>query len=357
MRILVAGVSIRYIAQSAAMAGHSVIAADCYCDLDLERCAGITARLSLDDVESSLNALIREFSPEAIVLGTGFEELDLKGVPVLNNPRDKAAMVSDKLWTSRWLEKKGYPSIPTLEPEDCRSLPVVVKPRRGAGGLGCKLFRSYSDLNSDEEMIVQPFIEGRPASASVIAASGEAQTIAVNEQIIGALWAGAGDFKYAGNITPLEPGCPEIAEMAESIVAELGLVGSNGVDFLLTDVGPVVVEVNPRFQGSLDAVELSVGMNVFQAHLQAFQGLLPPKIRPRISAGRAIIYAMEDTRIEREMGEEWIRDIPRPGALIKRSMPICSILATGGCQAEVMSLLKERALMVYPRSSSRGSIG
>ena len=83
--------------------------------------------------------------------------------------------------------------------------------------------------------------------------------------------------------------------MAEEIIAKLGLVGSNGVDFLLTEKGPVVVEVNSRFQGSLDTVELSGGGNVFQAHLQSFAGRLPKKpAQPRRTAGRIIVYAPRD---------------------------------------------------------------
>ena len=40
----------------------------------------------------------------------------------------------------------------------------------------------------------------------------------------------------------------EMAGMAKSMVIGLGLLGSNGVDFMLTKEGPVVVEVNPRFR-------------------------------------------------------------------------------------------------------------
>lgn len=346
MRILVAGVSIRYIACSAARAGHSVIALDCFCDLDLERCASKMAHLSLDELENSLKAYIQEFSPDALVLGTGLEELKINGIKVLNNPPDKAAMVSDKLWFAHWLEKKGFPFIPTLELVEHLRTSVIVKPRKGAGGIGCRYLNGTEELNFGEDMIVQPLVEGKPASSSVIANGREAVTIAINEQIIGAEWAGARGFEYVGNITPLEPDCPEIGEMAEEIIAELGLIGCNGVDFLLTKDGPVVVEVNPRFQGSLDAVELSMGINVFHAHQQAFQGLLPLKPQPEISAGRAIIYAEKDLRIEREMRGEWIRDVPRPGTFIKKGMPLCSLLAIGEGREATINELKNYALML-----------
>ena len=129
-------------------------------------------------------------------------------------------------------------------------------------------------------MIAQELITGRPASVSVIGNGREARAIAVNEQLIGVPWAGAKGFRYSGNITPLAPPQCGIGQMAEEIIAKLGLVGSNGVDFLLTEKGPVVVEVNSRFQGSLDTVEMAAGNNVFQAHLQSFLGMLPESASP-----------------------------------------------------------------------------
>jgi predicted ATP-grasp superfamily ATP-dependent carboligase len=206
-------------------------------------------------------------------------------------------------------------------------------------------------------LIIQEWIEGQPGSVSVVGNGREARAVATNEQIIGAAFAGAKDFRYSGNITPLEPDCPELAGMAEEIISELRLVGSNGVDSLLTKKGPVVVEVNPRFQGSLDTVELSTGLNIFKAHLEAFRGILPerPLPVPRRTAGRVIFYAQKDLLIGPELFLEGstdclpdcltgcLTDIPRPGSLIKEGDPIASILATGSNRADVLKLLKDRA--------------
>jgi predicted ATP-grasp superfamily ATP-dependent carboligase len=132
--------------------------------------------------------------------------------------------------------------------------------------------------------------------------------------------------------------------MAEDIVAELELVGSNGVDFLLTDDGPVVVEVNPRFQGSLDSVELATGQNIFQAHLQSFSKVLPERMKmPCLSAGRAIIYASRDMQIVEDLSATWARDVPGHGCKIGKDDPILSILAAGKGRKEVLALLTKRA--------------
>lgn len=343
MRVLVAGFNVRHIACSARRAGHQVFAADCYCDLDLERCASATALISRDRAMEDLVACMERFRPQALVLGPGLEEAEVKGVPVFNNLREKVSQVSDKLWLARWLEEKGFPFIKTNDSPEGASYPAVVKPRKGAGGMDCRLARDAGELKFSEGMIVQDFIAGRPASVSVIGNGQQARAVAANEQLIGAAWTGAEAFRYSGNITPLEPPFPGLEEMAEEIISQLGLVGSNGVDFLLTDSGPVVVEVNARFQGSLDTVEMASGLNVFQAHVDAFRGLLPNRPITKSSAGRAIIYAHRDVVAPKIAIKEWTADVPRPGWQVKKGDPVLSLLARGEGRMQVLSLLQRRA--------------
>jgi predicted ATP-grasp superfamily ATP-dependent carboligase len=348
MRILVIGVNIRHIACSARRAGHEVFAVDGYCDLDTERCAEEMAQLPREGPEESISLFVEKFRPEAIVLGPGLEEAHVKGVPVLNNPPEKTSLVSDKLWLASWLEKSGFPFIETYASAEDLGFPILVKPRKGAGGVGCRRVDDPSDLLWGEGLIAQEIILGRAASVSVIGNGHEARALAVNEQLIGASWAGAKGFRYSGNITPLYPPQCNVAGMAEEIIARLGLVGSNGVDFLITESGPVVVEVNCRFQGSLDTVEMATGMNVFQAHLQSFQGKLPPtRGAAGCFAGRAIIYAASDIEIKADLLKPWTSDVPRPGSRIARDDPILSILAKGPDRNGVLAQLKKRAAMLF----------
>ena len=347
MRILVIGINIRHIAGSASRAGHEVFAVDCYCDEDLARWAKETAKLPREGAEEHISFFIEKFRPDAVVLGPGLEEASVRGMPVLNNSPEKTAQVSDKLWLARWLEDKGFPFIMTkLSAEDLR-FPFLVKPRRGAGGVGCRVVSSASELKWEEGLIAQELIFGLPASVSVIGNGRAARAIAVNEQLIGLSWAGAKGFRYSGNITPLAAPQCDVAQMAEEIIAALGLVGSNGVDFLLTENGPVVVEVNSRFQGSLDTVELSSGTNVFQAHLQSFLGWLPKLPAPSsCTAGRVIIYAPSDLTIKKDLVRDWTADVPGKGSRIAKDDPILSIMAQGSSRDEVIAKLKARAEML-----------
>ncbi|MCX6672643.1 MAG: ATP-grasp domain-containing protein [Methanothrix sp.] len=347
MRVLVIGINIRHIARSASLAGHEVFAVDCYCDVDLAGCAKETAKMPREGAKEHLPFYVEKFRPDAVVLGPGLEEASVRGVPVLNNPPKKTAQVSDKLWLARWLEEKGFPFIKTqLSAEDLR-FPFLAKPRRGAGGVGCRVVSSPFELKWEEGLIAQELIFGRPASVSVIGNGREARAIAVNEQLIGLSWAGAKGFRYSGNITPLAPPQCAIGQMAEEIIAALSLVGSNGVDFLLTEKGPVVVEVNSRFQGSLDTVELSGGDNVFQAHLQSFLGMLPERpAPPRCTAGRIIVYAPCDLAIEADLVRDWTSDVPGKGSRIAADDPVLSIMALGSSRDEVLAQLKRRTAML-----------
>jgi len=373
MRVLVIGINIRHIARSASLAGHEVFAVDCYCDMDLSRYAKETAKMPREGAAEHLSFYVEKFHPDAIVLGPGLEEASVRGVPVLNNPPKKTAQVSDKLWLAGWLEEKGFPFIKTKRfvVGDNMHFPFLVKPRKGAGGVGCRIVEKPSHPHThgstgesmpggmrgdnEEELIAQELIIGRPASVSVIGNGREARAIAVNEQLIGVPWAGAKGFRYSGNITPLAPPQCGIGLMAEEIIAKLGLVGSNGVDFLLTEKGPVVVEVNSRFQGSLDTVELSGGDNVFQAHLQSFWGKLPKHPAPASCiAGRIIVYAPCDLTIEADLLRDWAADVPGKGSRIAADDPVLSIMAQGSSREEVIAQLKTRAATLGDLIKTKG---
>ncbi|HWQ19172.1 MAG TPA: ATP-grasp domain-containing protein [Methanotrichaceae archaeon] len=360
MRILAIGQSVRNIACSATRAGHEVIAADFYCDLDLPECACRVVPIPQPPVaDEMLDRYINQLGPDAVVLGPGLETAAVRCAMVLNNPRDLIMKASDKLWLAGWLGRRGYPHIPTRSVDDAQNFPSVVKPRTGAGGAGCTRVRDQSGLDAAVqeasavgEVLVQDWVDGIPASVSVIGNGKEARAVAVNEQLIGEGWTGAKGLRYSGNITPLEasPGLKEeMVDIAEGVASDLGLIGSNGIDFILAEGGPVVVEVNPRFQGSLEAVELAHDINIFQAHLESFKGLLPDMPASHRTAGRAIVYASRDTIIEEDLRSriDGITDVPRIGARILRDEPMASILAAGPSRGWVFSMLRDGASRMH----------
>ncbi len=367
MRVLVVGQNVRHIAASASRAGHRVFAADCYNDLDLSESAFRSILLGADpsipgDLGRSAELIIREVVEgdliDRLVLGPGIEEMKVGGVEVLNNPPEKISLVSDKLWLGRWLEREGFPGVPTHplgEEGDHRGFPLMVKPRKGAGGVENRLVFTEEELAEVAgDLIVQEMAVGTPASVSVVADGEGAVAISANEQLIGTEWLGGSGFRYCGNVSPLDPSIDasavgDMMDIGEEIAIRLGLVGSNGIDFVITESGPVVLEVNPRFQGSLDAVEISTGMNVFQAHILSFDGSLPDRPKPRGFGGRGVIFAKSDIKIGADLRTVTasIADVPRPGTIAKRGDPLSSILSFGEDWKGAMDLLKRRSWAVY----------
>ncbi|HPY72434.1 MAG TPA: ATP-grasp domain-containing protein [Methanothrix sp.] len=368
-RVLVVGQSVRSIALSAARSGHIVFAADCYSDLDLVESVSGSAHLDWDPAapedlafkaRAVIEAAIEADSVDCLVLGPGVEGMKVGGVRVLNNPPEKVAEASDKLWLARWLEAEGFATVPTVPIGEVRpgAFPLMVKPRRGAGGAENRLVYTDEELALLEgELIAQRFVRGTSASVSVIADGERAVAISANEQLIGTEWLGGAGYRYCGNITPLALPRAASAEMmraAEEIASRLQLVGSNGVDFILADSGPVVLEVNPRFQGSLDAVEISTGLSLFQAHLLSFDGVLPKRPAPRRFGGRGVLYAEEDLRIDGDLraATTSIADVPRPGSVARRGEPITSIISSARDRDGALALLRRRCSRI--RRALRG---
>lgn len=220
----------------------------------------------------------------------------------------------------------------------------MIKPRYGSGGMRNILVSNEEELAAFEnqaladEYIAQEFIDGIPCSSSVIGTGDEAVVVALNEQLIGIPWLTRLPFAYCGNITPLSSRFEnEMRDYATRIALEFGLLGSNGVDFMLTEKGIMAIEVNPRFQGSLDTVELSTGLNIFDAHIRSFSGELPQIKEHVFFASKTIAYAKNKLKINNKV-EKYLKsclekgiaaDVPPSGRLVLPDEPITTFIGTG----------------------------
>jgi len=376
--ILVIGYSTRNIVCSAKKAGYNAYAIDAFCDTDLRECAaGSKVFDSANEVDiktigrEKIIELIDGFNVDfdGIVLGSGFEMMDLSNHSwaVLNNKPQVMQEVSDKEKFAKRLDSLGVPHPHTysgIEPGSVE-YPVMIKPKYAGGGLFNRMAASEEELYLilDElsglypplpakDMLVQDFVSGTPASVSVLSTGDRALAIAINEQLIGVPWLTELPFAYCGNITPFEtPYAKKMCEMAEELVLEFGLVGSNGVDFIVTDSGPAVIEVNARFQGSMDSVELATGFNVFAAHVKAFGDKLP-RVQPVVDqfAARAVVYADRDIVINNQMMsgilKEHAVDIPDTGYKAHANEPVTSIIATGKNRHDVLDNVRNSVCQV-----------
>ncbi len=344
MKILVICKSSRSIVCSAKKAGHTVYALDHFGDTDLIKCADKAH--SLENIpEKGIYELARSFGDiDAVVLGPGFEKLKFKNI--LNNRLSVMEEVNDKLKIAEKFRSMDipHPETETLDKASGLGFPLMIKPRSGSGGIRNAVARNEDELalfsarDDAGELIAQEFVEGVPCSASLIGTGDEAVVVSLNEQLIGVPWLTRLPFAYCGNITPFVSGfSEEMIRYSMQIALEFKLAGSNGVDFIRTKNGIVAIEVNPRFQGSIDTVELSTGINVFDAHMESFKGGLPKPKKAKCFAAKNILYADRRVVIDRKLSDRLIKcmnarravDVPQSGWTVQPDEPVTTFLGTG----------------------------
>ncbi|MHC1597718.1 MAG: ATP-grasp domain-containing protein [Methermicoccaceae archaeon] len=358
-RVAIVGSNVRHVVLSAVRAGFEVWAFDGYLDRDLLSLSRET--FFFKDMKGALLhalELVKRGVCDSFVLASGIETsagLDVS-LP-LNPPMPLMLRASDKLALSSVLDGLDIPTPEVFTPSNV-SYPAVVKPRFGAGGRYVKVVSSDEQLraamrdivSAGAQPVVQRFVEGVRISASVIATRRGARVVCLNEQLSGERFLHAPDMRYCGNISPAS--CPKQARVeraAERVCEALGLVGSCGVDFVVGDE-PWVVEVNPRFQGSLDTAEEALRFSMFRAHVDAFA-----EKEPRVgSAGRevwarGIYYAPRDVVVKGRLDEVLsrglelgiFRDVPQKGVSMPRDEPLVSIVVHGSTRGDAIGQLME----------------
>jgi hypothetical protein len=343
-RVLVAGFSTRHVAQSAARAGYEVCAVDHFCDQDLFWCTTDREKfLDLADLPDAIQEICRRHSFDLVIVTSGAEDLVLH-LPLCGTPHDKAARFLDKLEIQHFFEDIRVP-VPRLMDEG--EYPAMIKPRRGAGGWRNSIVQdsaglsAWENLNPGIPFFRQKIIEGIPASVCCVTDGSGARAIAANEQILRGN--GVSSYGFCGSVTPLDhPLCQEMVTRAEQIAAASGCLGTVGIDFVLGSDAVYAIELNPRFQATIDTVEMAYGCNLFQHHVDACAGKLPSGLlSPRQVAVRSILFADRDLTITTDLKDlaSYIADIPWPGSSFEADQALVSVYGWGQTREAAFCML------------------
>ncbi|WBS02906.1 ATP-grasp domain-containing protein [Pseudoduganella sp. SL102] len=186
----------------------------------------------------------------------------------------------------------GIPTVATFGPGD--TLPAapgawVVKPDDGAGCIDTRLFhdRAAAQLAAaahvGRELVLQPFVAGRVGSLSLLCRDGAACVLACNEQRMAVH---DNHFRFLGvTVNGLAGMAPQLEALGLAVAAALpGLWGYAGVDFILADSGPLVLDVNPRLTISYAGLHASTGINPAGAVLSLLQAEMPLALPGRMPA-------------------------------------------------------------------------
>ena len=343
-RVLVAGFSTRHVARSAARAGYEVCAVDHFCDQDLSWYTSDREKFEdPDDLSGAIDSLCRRHRFDLFIATSGAENLS-PPLPLCGTPRDSVGRFLDKLDTQHFFEDTGVPVPRLASPGE---YPAMVKPRRGAGGWRNAIVRDAAGLAAWEETypgipyISQEIAEGIPASVCCVTDGVQARAIAANEQLLQGN--GESRFGFCGSVTPLDhPLRKTMVTLAERIAAASGCTGTIGIDFVLGSDMASAIEVNPRFQGTIDTVEMAYGCNMFQYHVDACRGKLPPgPLSARQVAVRSILFADRDLTMSADLKHlaPCVADIPWPGTFFEADQALISVFGWGPTREAAFSLL------------------
>lgn len=349
--VLIAALSGRAAAASAARAGFAPLVADLFGDDDLRGLASASRRVAGDlargfDEDSLLAALCNlgkaaGDAPIGFVYGAGFE--DRPGLlarigerwPLIGNSPETVAAVKDPWRLAEVLADIGiaHPQIGT----QARFAPGWLLKRRGGAG-GTHINRggvgSYA----------QRRVEGRSVSALFLGHAGGAEVIGFSDQ-----WtapAPAQPFRFGGAATPADIDdalAGELAQAAGKLVDAFGLRGLNSADFIVGPQGWWLIEINPRLGATLDLFDADSAL--FAAHVAASRG----ERLPRVGAppgGRALqlVYTPDAIpAIPRIDWPDWVADRPPAGLAVPAETPLCTILASANEACEARRLCELRA--------------
>lgn len=373
-RVVIAGVSTRAAAGSAARAGFGVTSLDGYADRDqhpgvralsLPRDFGVefsaaAAATAAATVEADASVYLSNFEndPDAVTTLAA-------GRRLWGNPPDVLRKCRDPLHVAAMFEAHGLPTPRVAftndlnDPNDPNDW--LVKPLASGGGHGIRQWRS--GIRTGGGAYLQQRIDGTPGSIVFVAAAGRVVVLGVSRQLIGDDRFGVGDYRYCGSIlAPAtdahfdagEPVAESARALANVAAADLELVGVNGIDFVARDGVAYPVEINPRWSASVELVERASGRSVFAAHAAACDrselSFAHDPRRPFRAFGKAIVFARGTSVIgdtEGWLRDPDVRDVPHHGETIPAGHPICTVFAEAADAAACEAALVASAARIY----------
>lgn len=353
--ILVLANTVRYLAQSARASGHAVHAIDAYADLDTRRACQRLFRAA----EATPQALLAALSELVIdqdlpwTYGAGFETAPevLQGLArrnrnLLGNDPRLLLLLSDPSRFFALLDELdiAYPQTRQQLPANCEGW--LFKPAGRLGGLGVRWARDAMSGHAADGSAgyYQTFVRGTLCSLLFAADTRDVAVVGYNRMM--ARYPSAGDFRYAGAVSGFAPTHEQqdlMLQVARRLTRALGLRGINGLDFVIRQGEPLLLELNARPPATLELYESCLPGGGFASHLEACRGRLPSRLSPDPVRGIRVLYARRSLSLADIDWPAWTRDRPAPGTQIVIDQPFCTVHAEGGDIESVEATLRQRA--------------
>jgi predicted ATP-grasp superfamily ATP-dependent carboligase len=243
------------------------------------------------------------------------------------------------------------------------------KADRSSGGSGVRVALPGEPIGYG--FSAQEWVEGPAMSAQFVGTPDRTVLLGVTDQLVGESWLHAGSFAYCGNVGPVS--LPDdlragLSALGEAVGRWGGLRGLWGVDFILHDGRPYLVDLNPRYTAALEILEHACGSALMASHVAASELSLAESrdedVLPSRSSsggretvtGKAIYFAPHaivfppggpwDADLTGEF-DPWRRpgfaDIPSPGEEIEAGSPVLTFFAADSTPARCRAKLEQRA--------------
>lgn len=333
---------------AAAQAGYSVAAFDIFNDVDTRRCCFYSSQIKFSNGGFDADDLLRRLSECDLDNASIFYGSGLEGQPevlaqiasrynLLGNPADVVAEIKNP---RHFFQRLDHLAI--AHPETVFDTPfdMAVWLVKSGGGSGGTHIRRHGGRDGD---YYQREVEGLPVSVLFLADGSNIEVVGYNEQLLAPTL--TMPFRYGGIVGNIDLPTEvkvAMAEATQKITAAVGLRGLNSMDFVLSEQGPLALEINPRLSASFELYDIP---DLLDRHLQACQGqLMPLPHRPLRSKVCLIHYADRDVLVPKDVvWPDWAVDLPSADSRICTGEPICSVLAS----AETAALAKE---LVFARA-------
>ena len=392
MSLALVAASARSLVECARASGFSPIALDVFGDLDTGRLAeacvhigGGGLAMDRDALLPALAGLRARADVAGWVAGSGFEaQLDLlaeaaRVLPLIGNrpeivrrvrsPADFAALVD-----SLGIAQPGFSAVRPPDPRDW-----LVKDAHACGGWHVRPAEAAPASGLGEGAYFQRRVAGEAFSCLFVAAAGDARVLGFSRQIVRAL--GGRPYVYRGGVGPValpSAAGQQIADAAQKLSRALGLVGLNGIDFVLDAAGqPWLLELNPRPTAAIQLFDDAFEGGLMRAHVKACAGRLPVSVSAPASSpvcgsatpasagtvvrGFETVFARRAGQVDAASvawlaGQGWCCDIPRAGTRHAWGDPVCTVRAQAGSVEAVLQQLSERrrsvTLHLQPRAEN-----
>lgn len=361
--LILAGHSVRALAQSARASGIRGVVLDHYTDLDTCAAAWRVLRVRQSFGETLERVLLgprgEPFTSTMLMAGSGFEgkgetlaALARRFQLIGNAPGVWDAVDAPQVFTSL-LDRLDIPHPEVRMNPPARLKEWLFKGCGTCGGMGI-----YPAVDARGAGCYRRWVKGRPASVLFVADGRRARILGYHHLLTQRL--PGRPYVYAGALAmdtvPVSVSTL-VGRWVARLTATLGLCGLNGLDFIVNAGQPYCLELNPRPTATLELHEhrLETG-GMLALHLQGCAGELPPRLpATTLVRGVGVIYSDRELRIPRFEWPEWTADRPPAGTLLGLGEPICSVHGEGRTKSEVRQSLVRRSRRLRAGFLSRTS--